>query len=386
MRAGRVRVGEVLELRRRPIAIDPLAEYISIGVRSFGRGIFHYEPKPGAELSKLRFFEVQPGELVISNIKGWEGAIAVSSDDDHRCIASNRFLTYVSREGAVDVGYLRYFFLSDGGLPLIQRASPGSADRNRTLAIDRFEALEIPLPGIAEQRSIARRLDKLVAQARTAQIASAHGAPERVIEVMPALVEQTLERHSSRTQPVGELVEFVNDLMRPGNDPAPAEVFVGLEHLEQHTGRRLGSLPLGDEKGRKFRFQPGDVLYGYLRPYQNKVWLADVHGLCSVEQYVLRPKSNAPAEYLAFALRSRPVLAEAIRLTHNLQLPRLRSGLLGNIAIPVVDGSYEPVLAELRATQARMLVVADRARDRAGRLSALEPSILNHAFAGLRDG
>jgi type I restriction enzyme S subunit len=157
----RARVGKVLRLERVPVEPDPMIEYTSIGIRSFGKGIFHYEPKLGAQLGSLRFFEVRPDRLVVSNIKGWEGAIAVSSTADAGHLASNRFLSYVPIDDRIDVRWARWYFLSEPGLELIRRASPGSADRNRTLAIERFEALEIPLPPIHEQRRVASWLARI---------------------------------------------------------------------------------------------------------------------------------------------------------------------------------------------------------------------------------
>jgi type I restriction enzyme S subunit len=155
-----VRVGDHLALIRRAVNLDGLKTYRPIGLRSFGRGFIHYEPVPGERLSKLRYFEVPNDALVLSNIKAWEGAIAVSSKEVG-CIASNRFLSYVPLSDAVNVNYLRYFFLSEYGLPLIQAASPGMADRNRTLGIAAFEKLCIPLPDQGEQHRIASRLDRV---------------------------------------------------------------------------------------------------------------------------------------------------------------------------------------------------------------------------------
>ena len=37
-------------------------------------------PKPGSELGDYRFFEIEPGDLVLSNIQAWEGAIALATD------------------------------------------------------------------------------------------------------------------------------------------------------------------------------------------------------------------------------------------------------------------------------------------------------------------
>jgi type I restriction enzyme S subunit len=132
---------------------------VSIGIRSFGKGLFHYDPAAGDQLGKLRFFELPPDRLVLSNIKAWEGAVAVSTARDAECIASNRFLIYAPVDDRIDVRWARWYFVSEAGNESLQGASPGSADRNRTLAIDRFEALKIPLPPIDEQRRVAALLD-----------------------------------------------------------------------------------------------------------------------------------------------------------------------------------------------------------------------------------
>ena len=162
----RVLVGNVLLLKRREVAINPDAEYSLIGVYSFGKGIFHRDPKPGAELGGYRFFAVKPGDLVLSNIQAWEGAIARAGEQDAGTIGTHRFLTYVPRdEESIDTRWARWFFLSEPGMRLIRSAAPGTIMRNRTLAIDRFEALEIPLPPIDEQRRVAARLDRIAAAA-----------------------------------------------------------------------------------------------------------------------------------------------------------------------------------------------------------------------------
>lgn len=165
MTVERVRVGDVLSLQRRGVSVEPEGEYEEIGVRSFGRGIFHKEPVPGADLGTKRVFWIEPSDLVISNVFAWEGAIAVASQAETGRIGSHRFMTFVPTDGRIDTSWASWYLRSEGGLDLIRQASPGSAGRNRTLAIDRFEALEIPLPSIDEQRRVAKRLDRLEAAA-----------------------------------------------------------------------------------------------------------------------------------------------------------------------------------------------------------------------------
>ncbi|MFI8302986.1 restriction endonuclease subunit S [Streptomyces sp. NPDC085927] len=113
----------------------------------------------GSDLTKLRHFSFDANALVLSNIKAWEGAIAVTSEEDVKAVASSRFLFYVPQRDDVEIRYLRYYFLSARGLAQIGQASPGSADRNRTLSMKSFENIVAPLPDLAEQRRVADKLD-----------------------------------------------------------------------------------------------------------------------------------------------------------------------------------------------------------------------------------
>lgn len=375
------RVGDILQLVRRPVIVDPLRDYEEIGIRSFGKGIFHKEPISGAALGNKRVFQIHPGELVLSNVFAWEGGIAVSSTADEGKIGSHRFMTYQPTGGRVDVAWAGWFFLSEPGMDLIRKASPGSAGRNRTLAVQRFEEIRILLPPMDKQRKTAATLDSWKARLRELGTAIDRESPQDVARTLPVLVDSVLSSAHSGQVRVADLVELVSDIVHPGDDPGAAESFVGLQHVEGHTGRRLGATSLGLEKGRKFRFQPGDVIYGYLRPYLNKVWVADRHGLCSVDQYVLRPKPGTSAELVAHGLRSRGVLDQAIEATHSLQLPRLRSGLLLNLVVAAAATGLDAQL-EVRLNHVQRAVVAlvDKRAARLRTVSALLPSLLNREF------
>lgn len=165
---ARVPLGDALTAARSPIELDDELTYMPIGVRGFGRGIIDYGPTPATNLGKLRFFDLAPSALIVSNIKGWEGAVAVTKESEAGRIASNRFLQYRARSG-VDLSYLRHWLLSDDGLEALGSASPGSADRNRTLSIAKFEAIEVPLPSLVQQERIAGYLARTEGMAMVAE-------------------------------------------------------------------------------------------------------------------------------------------------------------------------------------------------------------------------
>lgn len=157
-----VRLGDVLELRRRKVALDAADEYVEVGLRSYGKGVFHKPAATGAQLGNKKVYRVEPGDLVISNVFAWEGALAVASESERGLIGSHRFMTWIPRNAdRVNVRYLWHYFLSEPGLLHLRRASPGSAGRNRTLGISALENTEIPLPDLPEQQRIAARLDRI---------------------------------------------------------------------------------------------------------------------------------------------------------------------------------------------------------------------------------
>ena len=100
----------------------------------------------GSQLTWQNLFLIQKGDLVINNIKAWEGAFAVANPEDHNRVGSYRYLTCVPVEGIVPVGFVWFYLQSQEGLEQVAIASPGSADRNRTLGQKVLGAIQVPVP------------------------------------------------------------------------------------------------------------------------------------------------------------------------------------------------------------------------------------------------
>lgn len=159
-----VPLGEVLQLQRRWVKVDPLTTYEEIGVRCFGNGIFHKAPIDGSTLGNKRVLRIEPGDLVFNNVFAWEGAVAVASESEAGKIGSHRFVTYTTDKSRCSADYLRWFFKSEPGLEVLRRVSPGSAGRNRTLSLNQLPMQEIPLPSPGEQQHLVAYLDTLRAK------------------------------------------------------------------------------------------------------------------------------------------------------------------------------------------------------------------------------
>lgn len=98
--------------------------------------------------------------------------------------------------------------------------------------------------------------------------------------------------------------------------------FLGLEHVEGFTGRLLvDSLP---EKAANdsLVYYKGDVLFGKLRPYLAKSYLARANATCTPELLVLRPRPAVDARFLCYITRSTPFVEWAVLSSYGSKMPR----------------------------------------------------------------
>ncbi len=184
---------------------------------------------------------------------------------------------------------------------------------------------------------------------------------------------------------LGDLLHQRREVVHPRNRPEGKAIFVGLEHIESGTGRRLGlvDIEMSELTGRKPAFRQGDVVYGYLRPYLNKVWVAEFDGLCSVDQYVYSVSEEANAEYVAWFLRSPLFLERAPINVAPGQLPRIRTEEVALVSIDLPSLPDQRRIAnELRS----QMETVERARLSAERelegIAALPATLLRRAFLG----
>tara|TARA_R110002012_G_scaffold62590_1_gene164624 strand:+ start:4885 stop:6042 length:1158 start_codon:yes stop_codon:yes gene_type:complete len=188
--APRRPMSEVAPLVRRPIKIDVAQQYPALGARSFGRGIFHKPTLNGADLTWQSLFKVEAGDLVFSNIKAWEGAFAVAGPEDHGRFGSHRYLTCVPDSRIMSPHFLWYYLQSPGGIEQVQAASPGSADRNRTLGQKRLAMIKVPTPPLETQLWF----EALLSKARRIQELRTESAAD-IDALMPSLLDEVFNKN-----------------------------------------------------------------------------------------------------------------------------------------------------------------------------------------------
>ena len=156
---------DILERVEVPVNVESNKEYVQIGIRSHGKGLFYKEPVLGKALGNKQVFWIQPNCFILNVVFAWEQAITKTTENEIGMIGSHRFPMYRPKNDLVDIDYLIYYFLTKRGTDILESASPGGAGRNRTLGQERFLKSKITLPPLSEQQKIATILstqDKVI--------------------------------------------------------------------------------------------------------------------------------------------------------------------------------------------------------------------------------
>jgi len=130
----------------------------------------------------------------------------------------------------------------------------------------------------------------------------------------------------------------------------PSDWILDMEDIDGATGtvHTRATFKERSSLSTKSAFKPGDVLYGKLRPYLNKVVLADSPGFCTTEIIPITPGATIESRYLQLVLRSPYFLTYVARRSYGMKMPRLGTKDLESARIPL------PPLAEQKRIVAKV--------------------------------
>ena len=183
---------------------------------------------------------------------------------------------------------------------------------------------------------------------------------------------------------LGEVIKY-----GAGKAASPAELdqdqwLLELEDIESNTSKILQRLTVGDRspKSSKNKFKCGDVLYGKLRPYLNKVVIADQEGLCTTEIIPISPE-ELDGRYLFYWLKSSEFIAYVNSVSHGMRMPRL--GTKQAKAAPVVlapRAEQTRIVNKLNELLAQVDTIKARVDAIPGILKRFRQSVLAAAVSG----
>lgn len=142
----------ILTLREMP---TPKDNYLSIGVRSHGKGTFQKLDSDPKKISMDKLYQVHENDLIVSITFAWEGAIAIVKREDENGLVSHRFPTYLFDEKLATHKFFKYVITQKSFRLMLELISPGGAGRNRVMSKKDFLNLTWLMPSLEEQTKIA---------------------------------------------------------------------------------------------------------------------------------------------------------------------------------------------------------------------------------------
>lgn len=227
--------------------------------------------------------------------------------------------------------------------------------------------LTVPVPDAAEQRAIAQALRDV--DALTSSLTKLI-AKKRAIK--QGMMQELLTGRTRLPGFAGGWTPVIfGDIATPSKDRSDPRTTSGrvveLEHISARTGHLLGDSDLASSVSLKTRFLRGDVLFGKLRAYLRKYWLADRDGFASTEIWALRPRTGvATSAFLRYVVEQDDFIEVAstaygthmprsdwkVVSRYELELPTLDEQAAIGLALQSSDDEIAALERRLEATRA----------------------------------
>ena len=222
--------------------------------------------------------------------------------------------------------YIFNFLFSQNGQNLLKQNITGSAQGG--LNSTNLKQIKIPLPSLKIQQKIVNECDSMDKETTKARHSIA-ATKTKIEEIMHTV---------SKTSTLRKVVQKISDIVDPWENKGKI-TYVGLENIESKTGRLIGntSSDFSTIKSNKNSFQKGDILYGKLRPNLNKVYLAEMDGICSTDILVFRVHEPELATFYKHFFLSSEFNSEVLKMVTGQQLPRTSWEKISKIPVPPID-------------------------------------------------
>ena len=195
------------------------------------------------------------------------------------------------------------------------------------------ENFEIPLPPLPEQQNIAYVLSTVQnAQEKTENYINSlkelKKSAMKHLFTYGAVSFEDIDKVELKETEIGMMpkswgVGKFEDIVIPQEKiEISSDSFVSFEHIQSGTGKLLGQASAKKFKT-KTPFKKGTLLYGRIRPYLNKVWIAEFNGYCTNDIIRLNAK-NSDINFVKYILLSDSFVNYATSKSQGTKMPRVK--------------------------------------------------------------
>lgn len=300
---------------------------------------------------------IRKGDLIIHAMDAFAGAIGVSDSDGK---STPVYSVCTPRIKEINQYYYAYLLRNLALSGYIEALAKGIRERSTDFRFADFSKLILPLPPLTEQQRIADFLDQ-----KTSNIDKAIAQKEELIALLnerkQILINKAVTRgldenaalKDSGVEWIGEIPEhwevrklkycakIVSTKMEAKNNEL---AYLGMENIESKTGRFIKTE--SEAEGLANYFDKDNILFGKLRPYLAKVYLAIDKGICSSEFLVYETsKSIVNPTHFKNILLSASFIQLIDSSTYGSKMPRANADYIGNQELPLPPLSEQQQIA-----------------------------------------
>ena len=398
-----VLLGDVLARTDEWILLDPSASYKQLTVRLWGKGVVLRRVAQGSDIGGGRRIRARAGQFVLSRIDARNGAFGLVPGTLDGAVLSNDFPAFDVDHSHMLPQYLSWLSKTKRFIDQCRAVSEGTTNRVR-LKEDKFLAIRIPLPPLAEQRRIVGRIEELAGKIRKA-IALRATSSNATDAVFPSAINSLFGLPNGRLPDgwryveVGELGIKAVETVQTGPFGAQLHkrdfVPVGrpvlaignvqwgyldtnrVDHISEEKARELSRYVL--LKGDVLFTRSGTVGRSAVVPSEADGWLMTGHILrirVDIEQ--------CDPWYLFYGFRGSRVIQDQVQgSTRGATRAGFNTTLLSRVKLPLPPIEHQKrIVAYLESLRNRIAFLEDLQASSSAELGALLPSILDKAFSG----
>lgn len=300
---------------------------------------------------------VEKGDIVVNKLLAWMGAIGLSDYDGVTSPAYDILKPKIPIEGI----FYHLLFRSPQCTSELRRYSRGIMDMRLRLYFDKFGDVVVPYPNIKVQKKIVSFLAEKTAQIDQA-IALKQQQIEKLNEYQQIVIQNAVTKGLNPNAPMKNSgVDWIGDIpehwdvkklkyvLKSYNKKISSRNsdlrYLGMENIISKTGEINNES--AEVEGLANHFKPNHILFGKLRPYLAKVYLADFEGICSTEFLVFEVLEPNNAKFLQILLLSNGFIQNIDSSTYGSKMPRANPDFINNqfIAIPPLDEQLQIINA-----------------------------------------
>lgn len=356
----------------------------------------------------IRKYLLTPGDILFARTGATTGKSFLIKNCPEAVFAS--YLIRIRLSKVVKPEFCYYYFQSSMYWSQIMIEKKGSAQPGVNATI--LSELKIPVPPIEEQTIIVSKIEELFSRLdagveglkraqtglkryRASVLKAAfegrllpqnpNDTPAQIL--LSSIGKEPLVKEDLTTLPTNWVWTTLGSITHPERNRVhpsdyPNSKYIGMADVESMTMKLLSTRLASEMKSTAESFKAGDVLYGSLRPYLNKVICPHFDGLCSTEFIVFPKTSHLNNDYLRIFLNTSEFVAYSTSLNTG-DRPRVKFEQFKNYPFPLppID-EQERIVNTLEKHISIIQIVEDKISENLIRTQTIKQAILNRAFEG----